>query len=202
MGSGYKNFNAGDVLTADEVDGYLMRQGVMTFATAAARDSALSGVLDDGMCAYLEDSPKRLTIYDGSTWQTVASAWTTWSPSYGNITVGNGVVSARYSYVGYRTVMAKWTFTMGTTSAIGTAPNLTLPAAPADGHDVYVSGNCTYDDSGSLYDGKLTFGGGSTVSLNVAESAATYLRRAGLTATVPFTFATGDVLRFSTVYEV
>ena len=73
MGSGYKDFAPGDVLTAANVDGYLMRQTVMTFADASARNTALSGVLDEGMVAYLEDS-NIVTVYDGSAWQTTASA--------------------------------------------------------------------------------------------------------------------------------
>jgi hypothetical protein len=71
MGSGFKDFAAGDVLTAADVDGYLMRQTVMTFADASARDSALSGVLDEGMVAYLEDSDT-ITVYDGSAWRIYA----------------------------------------------------------------------------------------------------------------------------------
>jgi len=71
MGSGYKDFAPGDVLTAADVDGYLMRQTVMTFADASARDSALSGVLDEGMVAYLEDTD-RTTYYTGSAWVDIA----------------------------------------------------------------------------------------------------------------------------------
>jgi len=67
MGSGFKDWAAGDVLTAADVDGYLMRQTVMTFADASARDTALSGVLDEGMTAYLEDT-NEVTVYDGSDW--------------------------------------------------------------------------------------------------------------------------------------
>jgi len=67
MGSGFKDWTAGDVLTAADVDGYLMRQTVMTFADASARDTALSGVLDEGMVAYLEDTDE-VTVYDGSDW--------------------------------------------------------------------------------------------------------------------------------------
>ena len=67
MGSGFKDWTAGDVLTAADVDGYLMRQTVMTFADASARDTALSGVLDEGMVAYLEDDDV-FTVYDGSSW--------------------------------------------------------------------------------------------------------------------------------------
>jgi len=70
MGSGFKDFAAGDVLTAADVDGYLMRQTVMTFADASARDTALSGVLDEGMVAYLEDV-NALTVYNGSAWVAV-----------------------------------------------------------------------------------------------------------------------------------
>lgn len=67
MGLGYMNFIAGAVLTEAQVDGYLMRQTVMTFASAAARDSALSGVLDEGMYAYTEDND-RTWHYNGSAW--------------------------------------------------------------------------------------------------------------------------------------
>ena len=70
MGSGFKDWTAGDVLTAADVDGYLMRQTVMTFADASARDTALSGVLDEGMVAYLEDV-NALTVYNGSAWVAV-----------------------------------------------------------------------------------------------------------------------------------
>lgn len=70
MGSGFKDWAAGDILTAADVDGYLMRQTVMTFADASARDSALSGVLDEGMMAYLEDT-NATTYYDGSAWKDV-----------------------------------------------------------------------------------------------------------------------------------
>jgi len=70
MGLGFKDWAAGDVLTAADVDGYLMRQTVMTFADASARDTALSGVLDEGMVAYLEDV-NALTVYNGSAWVAV-----------------------------------------------------------------------------------------------------------------------------------
>jgi len=70
MGSGFKDWAAGDVLTAADVDGYLMRQTVMTFADASARDTALSGVLDEGMVAYIEDT-NAITVYNGSAWVSV-----------------------------------------------------------------------------------------------------------------------------------
>lgn len=70
MGAGFKDFASGAILTAGDVDNYLMRQTVMTFADASARDTALSAVLDEGMTAYLEDTDT-VTVYDGSAWNAI-----------------------------------------------------------------------------------------------------------------------------------
>jgi hypothetical protein len=44
-----------------------MQQTVMVFASSAARTSALSGVLAEGMVSYLQDT-NSLEVYDGSAW--------------------------------------------------------------------------------------------------------------------------------------
>ena len=49
MAGGYHLFSTGEVLTAANVDNYLMNQTVMVFASAAARTSALTGVIAEGM---------------------------------------------------------------------------------------------------------------------------------------------------------
>jgi hypothetical protein len=67
-GAGYKNFASGDVLTSVQVDTFLMEQSVMVFASASARDTALSGVLAEGMTCYLSDTDL-LYSYNGSAWQ-------------------------------------------------------------------------------------------------------------------------------------
>ncbi len=63
----FLDFTAGQVLTADQVDNFLMRQTVMVFDDAASRDTALSEVLDEGMLAYLKDS-NDIFKYTGSAW--------------------------------------------------------------------------------------------------------------------------------------
>jgi hypothetical protein len=72
-GAGYKLFNTGDVLTAAQVNTYLNEQTVMVFATSAARTSALSGVLAEGMVSYLQDT-NAVEVYDGSNWVSIGSA--------------------------------------------------------------------------------------------------------------------------------
>lgn len=66
-GAGYKLFNTGDVLTASDVNTYLQQQTVMVFANAAARTTALSSVLAEGMITYLKDTDA-LEIYSGAAW--------------------------------------------------------------------------------------------------------------------------------------
>jgi hypothetical protein len=66
-GAGYNLFATGNVLTAAQVNTYLMQQSVMVFASSAARTSALSGVLAEGMVSYLQDT-NSLEVYDGSAW--------------------------------------------------------------------------------------------------------------------------------------
>ena len=52
--------------------------------------------------------------------------WRAWTPTYTNITVGNGTVSARYVQIG-PFVMLDWYLTFGSTSSMGTGPKVSLP---------------------------------------------------------------------------
>ena len=63
-----KVFTAGEVLAAADVNSFLMDQTVMSFASSAARGSAIATPVE-GMVSYLEDSDL-LSIYDGSAWKT------------------------------------------------------------------------------------------------------------------------------------
>ena len=64
-GQGFKTFATGDVLSAADVNGYLM-QGVLVFATAAARDAAITAPAQ-GQTAYLK-SDNLIYTYNGSAW--------------------------------------------------------------------------------------------------------------------------------------
>lgn len=72
-GAGYKLFQTGDVLTAAQVNTYLNEQTVMVFASAAARTSALTSVLAEGMVSYLQDT-NAVEVYDGSAWVSIGSS--------------------------------------------------------------------------------------------------------------------------------
>ena len=67
-GAGYRTFGTGTVLTASQVQTYLMDQAVMNFAGTAARGSALPNP-STGMVAHVGGGT--LTVYNGSSWGTV-----------------------------------------------------------------------------------------------------------------------------------
>jgi hypothetical protein len=68
-GLGRQVFTAGEVLTAADVNGYLMDQAVMVFADATARTAAIAAPTE-GMVTYLSDT-NVLYLYDGSAWEAV-----------------------------------------------------------------------------------------------------------------------------------
>ena len=65
-GAGYKIFVDGDVLTATQVNTYLMEQAVMVFASSTARDAAITSP-SEGMIVYLADT-NQLSVYTGASW--------------------------------------------------------------------------------------------------------------------------------------
>jgi hypothetical protein len=64
-GLGFKTFITGEVLTAGDVNGYLM-QGVLVFASEAARNAAITSP-EEGQFAYTKDN-NSLWYYTGSAW--------------------------------------------------------------------------------------------------------------------------------------
>ena len=82
-GLGFKTFTTGEVLTAADVNGYLM-QGILVFATEAARNSAITSP-QEGQFAFTKDT-NSLWYYTGSAW--VASGAT---GDIEGVTAGTGI---------------------------------------------------------------------------------------------------------------
>lgn len=75
-GAGAKLFVSGDVLTAAQVNTYLMDQTIMRFSTTAARDAAFGGAgeptVAQGMFAFIT-ADNKLYFYNGSAWAEFSS---------------------------------------------------------------------------------------------------------------------------------
>lgn len=127
-------------------------------------------------------------------------AWTTWTPTYANITVGNGTATASYIKIG-KTVHFSYTLVLGSTSAIGTSPTFTLPTAAAssgkNGFTAYAL------DSGTSRVPLFadTFGSTTIVGLFAVNTVGTYGAQSTISSTVPFTWTTSDELHVNGSYE-
>jgi hypothetical protein len=133
-GAGYKLFATGDVLTAAQVNTYLMQQTVMVFASSAARTTALSGVIAEGMVSYLQDT-NSLEVYDGSAWIGATGDITALTAGTGiSITSATGPIptvaidSTVATLTGSQTLTNK-TLTTPVISSITNTGTLTLPTS-------------------------------------------------------------------------
>jgi hypothetical protein len=134
-GAGYKLFATGDVLTAAQVNTYLMQQTTMVFASSAARTSALSGVIAEGMLSYLTDT-NALQYYDGAAWQDVSNPGDITGVTAGTGLTGGGtsgsvtlaIDSTVATLTGSQTLTNK-TLTTPVISTITNTGTLTLPTS-------------------------------------------------------------------------
>jgi hypothetical protein len=171
-----------------------MKQTVMVFASAAARDAAITAA--EGMVVYLQDT-NLLYVYDGAAWNIVSNtaAWTSYTPTTTNITIGNGTWASSYIQIG-KTVHLKVRFTLGSTSAITGAATFSLPVT-ATGFG-YGTANL---NAGSNYFGVSVISGTANVVANAINAAGTYAVGSSTSATVPATWATGHIISLSITYE-
>ena len=87
-GLGRKVFTAGEVLSASDVNGYLMDQSVMVFADEASRTSAI-GTPTEGMFTYTSDDDA-FEYWDGSAWQSVSNPGDITAVTAGTALTGGG----------------------------------------------------------------------------------------------------------------
>ena len=196
----YKVFSNGSVLNASEINDNLMNQSVMVFSNAAARTAALT-IPVAGMVTYLEDIEEFAT-YDGSSWIPALDigGWKTWAPVLsGGFANGNGVWDAKYTQIG-KTVHFKAFFTAGTTSTYGAAMRLSYPVAPVLSETaINVVGY--FGEGTSRHPFATTINTDTYMAFGVMDASATYVRLINMTATIPFTWSTGDTIQVSGTYE-
>jgi hypothetical protein len=131
MGSGFRTFTAGEVLTASNVQNYLQDQVVMTFAGSAARSSAIGTAnFEEGMVSYLTDTDK-VEAYNGTNWVQVGSS--NQGLTLINTTSFSGVSSQLFSLTGsYENYLVIISHT-GTTADSDALLRVSLNGTPASG---------------------------------------------------------------------
>jgi hypothetical protein len=132
-------------------------------------------------------------------------AWTAYTPTFTNLTVGNGTLNFAYAKLG-KTVFVRGVFTFGSTSSVtGVGVNISIPVASNAG----ISTNHIFGFVGFFKPGTNSVVGSgayatsTTVQLRPSVSSGAYVEMTNMSSTVPFTWAsaTGDNLKINFTYE-
>jgi len=132
---------------------------------------------------------------------TYNAAWTSWTPTRVNITVGNGTEKAFYKQVG-KTVIARYVFTCGSTSSIGGTVRVSYPVTPnADMlvDDMPVGYGTILDAGNNLYSAMCFDDNGLGVNITLIGTGGTYAVPSATNAA--FAFGTNDRIAAYFIYE-
>jgi hypothetical protein len=126
--------------------------------------------------------------------------WTTWTPTYNDITIGNATVVARYVKLG-KTVHFSISITFGSTTSItGGSPSFNLPVA-AKSANLFLNGNGLDAGIANYWVAGQSDAGSTRVYWKVYNVAGTYGSPGNASSTTPFTWGTGDVYTLFGTYE-
>jgi hypothetical protein len=122
-GLGRKVWSAGEVLSAADVNGYLMNQAVMVFDDSTARDSAIP-TPSEGMVTYTKND-NLLAFYDGAIWAPVDTSLTTINASNVINTLTSSTATAYTFASGDQSQVLRFTAAGTVTATIATSTALT-----------------------------------------------------------------------------
>jgi hypothetical protein len=170
------------------------------YATTAARDLD-NPAPSSGDMAWTQADDRRW-VHDGTGWIIEYEPWTVFTPSSTNITVGSGTLTGRHQRRGGTCEFVS-VFTFGAGSAMGTNPTIGLPFATAALLAQHF--NVSIQDSTTQYYAGMTgpvAAAASSVAVYAMNAAIAVGGTVAISSTVPFTWATGDVLAVGGSFEM
>jgi hypothetical protein len=186
----YAPFNVANTIAPTVVDA----KGDLLAGTAADTVGRLAVGVDT---AFLRPDS---TASTGLKWDN--DAWTSFTPTWTNLTIGNGTNNFKYKQIG-KTVFVKGTFTFGSTSTMSTGPTFTLPVT-ASGTTPNINGILSLGDNSAAnsYGGYTRPGSTTTIDVRYHNVSGTLISITGsITSTAPFTWAVNDVIQVYFYYE-
>ena len=129
------------------------------------------------------------------------AAWTSYTPTFNNFTLGNGTIDFAYTQIG-KTVHVRGQITLGTTSVMGTNMDISTPVTASASAASLVVGNSILGDTGTArYLASVSLDSTTRFVLFTMLASGTYVSRTGLTSTVPFTWTSTDNVQIQATYE-
>jgi hypothetical protein len=128
-------------------------------------------------------------------------AWTAYTPSFVNFTLGNGTISFAYSQLG-KIVQVRGLITLGTTSSVTGSITFSTPVNSFTSTGQPIVGHARYNDTGTTaFSGMITQNNASAFGFQYNNVAGTYPTINPVNATNPHTWAATDVITCSMTYQ-
>ena len=199
----YKVFTNGSVLNASEINENLMQQSIAVFSNAAARTAAITSPVE-GQVTYLEDI-ETYENYNGTAWVSLfASSSVAFTPTWSNLTVGNGIYNRSHYTLNGKIVTVSVDFQLGSTSAVTGNLAITLPSVieRASVFNTGVSQCILRDASVTSFIGAAVPNTSNANQWNIRGTGSSPVIITSTNSTSPFTWTTGDSIMFGATYEV
>ncbi len=130
-------------------------------------------------------------------------AWQAWTLTFNTFTLGNGTVTARFVQIG-NTVHFRVRIVFGSTTTIdGTDPRFSMPVTAASDY-IFTDRLGVADlenDATNQIEATVRIWDTDEFVITTVNTAGTYGVHTAISATVPFTWTTGDTIAFSGTYE-
>lgn len=135
----------------------------------------------------------------------LGDALASWTPIWTNLTIGNGIVTAKFKQTG-KIVFCRLSIIFGSTSVISGPVSFSLPVTQstyAGRAGLTPLGLARYFDTSAPagYEGSIVNASMTTGLLIAGDASGTYLKGADLSSTVPFTWTTSDEIAVQFSYE-
>ncbi len=181
---------------------------VQRFASAVDR-SVRNPTPQEGELSFLADTDV-YEWFNGTSWLTLvpAGAWSTYTPIFGAVSgpapnIGNGTVAGRYQQIG-KTVNFAVTVTLGSSSSVGGTNQWTLslpvPGVLTSTIRQIVPGR-VFDSSPANAYIAVAHIAGAYIQLEAQSSVSPALGTDAMRQGFPITFASGDLIHYTGVYE-
>lgn len=158
------------------VGGVSLKAGIVSTASSVGATAIANAAVQ----------PQKLVASTGTGW-----AMSSWVPTLGGATLGNGVVEARYIQIG-KLVYCRFRFTLGTTSAITGDMSITLPVtaiASYTGAAQHAAGNIYMTPAGSPFFGLILVTDTTHAFIEAQLASGTYVAPQSLSASIPAVWA-------------
>jgi hypothetical protein len=164
----------------------------------------------DLLTATANDTPARLAVGANNTFLRAnsatatgleyADAYTSYTPSLTGITLGNGTLTGKYMRLG-KMCQGEAIVVFGSTTSVTGIPEIGLPFTSTTSTNNPIQ--CTLLDNGTaVYLGLSYLQSATTMRILTINTAGSYAVEAGVSSTVPFTWATADRINVNFCFEV